>query len=107
MQSLKKGAVFALIRGLFDLLLQGVKIRGAEEFAQGDLEAVAELFDGDGAGVFALAVEDALHGGLRHGGKIADAVGRDAPLFAKLADPIRNDFPGIHSARPPSELSLI
>lgn len=60
---------------LFDLLLQGVEFRCGEKFAEGDAEAVAELFEGDDPGILAFTVQNTFDRCLRDSGIIADAIG--------------------------------
>ena len=81
---------------LFDLLLEGVEFGGGEELTEGDLKPVAEFFEGDGAGIQAFAVEDALNGGLRNTGEVAEAVWREPALFAELANAKNDGFVRIH-----------
>ena len=82
---------------LFDLLLQGVKLRGREELPQGDLQPVAELFDSDYAGILTFLVEHTVNGGRSHARYVCKSIDRNVPLLAKLYDPLRNGFLGIHS----------
>ena len=47
---------------LLYLLLQGIKLRGGEEFCEGDIKAVADLFYCQDLGVNASAIQDVFHG---------------------------------------------
>ena len=50
------GGHFCAYLRLFDLLLQGIKFRRGEEFAEGDTETVTEFFKGDNSRILAFPV---------------------------------------------------
>ena len=47
---------------LLYLLLQGVELRGGEEFCEGDIQTVADLFYCQNLGINTSAIQDVLHG---------------------------------------------
>ena len=71
---------------LFDFLLSAVKQRIVKELAHGDLQPVADLFDGYNAGVLALLVEHTVDGRRRHAADIRQRVDGDVPLVAQIDD---------------------
>lgn len=48
---------------LFDFLLQAVKFRREEKFAQGDLQPITQIFDGDDRNILPLFVQHTILGG--------------------------------------------
>ena len=74
--------VYDLVRDrLFQFLLQCIKFRGGEKFAQRDLQTITQFFDGHCTGITAFTVQNAFYRGLGHAGKVAQPVGSDVPLL--------------------------
>ena len=71
---------------LFDFLFRAVKQRIVEELAHGNLQPVADLFDGDDTGILAFLIEHTVDGRGRHTTDIRQRVDRDIPLVAQIDD---------------------
>ncbi len=80
-------------------LFQRIKFGRAEKLAKSDFQTVAQLFDGHGAWVIALPIENAFDRSLWDCGDIAQRIGRDPPLLTKLPDPVCDRFSGRHALR--------
>ena len=68
----------------FQLLLQGVELRRGEELSQGDLQPIAQLFDGDDGNILPALVQHAVYGGRCDSGQVCQLIGLDFPLAADL-----------------------
>ena len=82
---------------LFDFLFRAVKQRIVEEFAHGDLQAIADFLDRNDAGILALLIEHAVDGRGRHAADIRQRVDRDIPLVAQIDDALCYRFFRRHS----------
>lgn len=82
---------------LFDFLFRAVKQRIVEELADGDFQPVADLFDGDDAGILTFLVEHTVDGRRRHAADIRQRVDRDVPLIAQIDDALCYRFFRRHS----------
>ena len=74
--------------GSFYFLLKLIEYGSGEEFAEGDIEAVAELLDGRDGRTAVPAVDYVVHRRLCHTADVAQPVYRDVPLIAQLKYPI-------------------
>ena len=73
---------------------------------EGDVETIAELLEGDDAGVLALLGENAVGRGWRDAREVRQGVDGDVVFNAELLDPLRDCFLGIHDHVPPSSKIL-
>ena len=73
---------FALLRGLFQLLVQTAEEVGAEEGLNGDVKAVAQLLDGGNCGAAIAAADDIVHRGLGDAAQRAQFVDGNIPFPA-------------------------
>lgn len=85
---------------LLYLLLDLIKHGAVKELAQTDLQPVAELLDGDDAGIPALFVEHAVNRGGRHAGDIRQSVDSHVVLFTKFNDPLCYSLFCVHYLSP-------
>lgn len=68
--------------GLFQLLVQIAEEVGAEEGLNGDVKAVAQLFDGGNCGAAIAAADDIVHRGLGDAAQRAQFVDGNIPFPA-------------------------
>ena len=81
---------------LLYLLLQGIKFRRGEEFAEGDFQTVANHFDGRQFGVLTFTVQDILDAGGRQRRKGCQPVDADISLPAQAENTIAYCFYQFH-----------
>ena len=81
----------------FYFLFQCIEFWGTEELAEGDLEAVAELFECDSTGFFTFAVQDAFDGGLGDCGDGAELIGSASLLVTQISYSVGDCFSGVHA----------
>ena len=85
-----------LLFTLLDFLFQTVEKRGGEEFAEGDLQTVAEHFDGQQFGILAFTVEDIFNAGRGKSAYGSQFIDRHVPLLAKLQNASLHSRNSIH-----------
>lgn len=90
-----------------DLLLQGVKFRRGKEFAQGDIQPVAQLFDGGHGGAVVAPAGDVTDGGRRDAAKVCQLVWRNPPLAAKGVNACPDRFTDIYDRSHPNSFEMI
>lgn len=81
---------------LLYLLLERIEFRGGEEFAQGDIQPVAKLFDGGDARAVVPPAYNIVHGGLRNAAHTAQSVDGNIPRSAQLYNAIFYSFTDTH-----------
>ena len=80
----------------FDLLFKVLEDRRVEEVPQGDVQSVAELFDGGHGGGVVAPADDVVDRGLGHAADGGQPVDGDPPLPAQVQDPLPDGRAGIH-----------
>ena len=67
---------------LFDFLLDVIKEVVIKEFSEGNTQPVAELLQGNHAGILTLGVEHAVNGGGSYPGTAGKGIDGNAPFIA-------------------------
>ena len=89
-KTLRLGMVFPPSSPSFPF--QSFKFDRIKELPQGDVESFANSLYGHYAGILAFIVQDTFDGGLGDTRDMAQGVGRDVPLPAKLPNPACDSF---------------
>ena len=89
-----------------DFLFKFAEERRVKELRQGDIRAVAELFDGGNGRIFAAGIDNVVDRRLRDATDDAKLVDGDIPLGAKLQYTLFDRVPQFHGKLLFAKLSL-
>ena len=80
-----------------DLLLKQIEFPRGEEFPQGNVQAVAEFFNGDDGNIPPFGIHHAVGCRRRDTGAVGKLVDLDAPFFTELCKAQRNHIFHTHA----------